>query len=324
METETKKRIIEAASAYAYRNGWANEENGTNGANKLASLSDVNISYISNMLNGVFTYVNSRKGTNEPIADIYFSKLAKAIGYAEEKQYWKHVTTSQFRDIIFELTEAKEKAATRVLIGEAGCGKSYTISKFQQANPTGTYVVTCFKEDTLPDLLGKIETALRIASTGSRSERIGRIARELYKSARKGEKPVLIFDESESLTGRTFGTLKSLYDSLNWICSIVLIGTDDLIDTLERAKRNRRPGMPQFYRRFKAGIRPLKSIDVTFGEFFSQLGFELDTELKKTLKKTCENYGELHDFLEPALKKAEEMGELLTDSFFRNYHKLNY
>ena len=322
MDIEIKKQIVEAAISYAYAQGWVNPDKGTNGATKLANISGVNIAYISNMLNGFFTYRNSTKNTQEPLADEHFEKLAKAIGYSIGKQYWVHARTKQFDNIIFELNEAKEEAATRVLIGEAGCGKTYTIGRFVQNKPEGTYVVTCFREDRLGDLLNKVERVLRLVSKGSNSERIHNIAMELYRSHKRGEKPVIIFDESESLTMRTFAMLKSLYDALNWTCGIVLIGTDDLVVTIEKMKKHAKPGMPQFYRRFKAGIRNLGTIDRSFSDFFVKINVE--PTLRRTLLQQCENYGELHDYLEPAMKKADTLGKPLTNEFFKSYHKLDY
>lgn len=45
-------------------------------------------------------------------------------------------------------------------------------------------------------------------------------------------------------------------------------------------------------------------------------------ELRILLRGLCGNYGELHDFLEPALREAAEDGVPLTDQYFRVKYKI--
>ena len=78
--------------------------------------------------------------------------------------------------------------------------------------------------------------------------------------------------------------------------------------------------MPQFYRRFKAGIRYIEPMDRGFVAFLSDKPYP--SSFKKTILSMCENYGELHDFLVPAMREADEMGIALTERFFRLKYKL--
>jgi hypothetical protein len=36
----------------------------------------------------------------------------------------------------------------------------------------------------------------------------------------------------------------------------------------------------------------------------------------------CTNYGELHDYLEPVLREADETEQPVTEALFRTYHNL--
>ena len=306
MTREEKQQIVKAAQAYMADKGISQ--------NELAKLTGVNASYLSNILKGVFTFTNSRTGEESPIADKWFLAMADRIGVKIKKEYWPLVQTEQFIDIVKELTEAKESAATRIIVGETGCGKSYTVERFRLAYPQGTYVVTCNQNDKICDLVRKIQQALKVSFDGSVSYRIDRISMELSRIADNGQHPVLIFDEAEYLTVRGLLSIKTIYDYLKGICGIVMIGTTDILDKLERSKR--REGMPQFIRRFKAGIRNVRPIDRTFAKFFDGRGYAKD--LINLLRMNADNYGELADYLEPALREADAQGKPLTKEFFES------
>ena len=213
-----------------------------------------------------------------------------------------------------ELTEAKETSTTRIIVGETGCGKSYTVERFRLAYPLGTYVVTCNQNDTISDLTRKIQKALKVSFEGSISYRIDRISVELSRIADNGQRPILILDEAEYLSTRGLLSIKTIYDYLKGVCAIVLIGTDDILNKLERTRR--KEGMPQFIRRFKAGIRHVRPIDRTFGKFLDGKGYGKD--LVRLLRMNADNYGELADYLEPAIREADRQGKELTKEFFES------
>lgn len=306
MNVDQKNEIIRTASAYM------DEKNVSQ--NELARISGVNASYLSSMLKGVFTFVNARNGKESDIDDKFFVMLAKHVGCKIEKDYWPLVETDQFLDIVKELTEAKNGAGTRIIVGETGCGKSYSVQRFFRAYPLGTYIITCNQNDNISDLIRKIQTALKVSFEGTVSYKIDRISMELSRLADNNYHPILIFDESEYLTIRGLLSIKTIYDYLKGICAIVMIGTNDILNKLE--KSSRKEGMPQFIRRFKAGIRNVRPIDRTFSQFFKER--EINKDLSRLLRMNADNYGELSDYLEPALREADKRGIPLTRELFES------
>lgn len=306
MNNEEKKLIVQAAQTYMSDKGISQ--------NEFARFTAVNASYLSSIMNGVFTFTNARTRKETDIDDKFFLMIAKAIGYKVSKDYWPLVETDQFVDIAKELTEAKETATTRIIVGETGCGKSYTVNKFMQAYPSGTYVITCNQNDTINDLIRKIQSALKVSFEGTVSYKIDRVSMELSRIADNGYNPILIFDESEYLSVRGLLSIKTIYDYLKNICAIVMIGTSDILNKLEKSRK--KEGMPQFIRRFKAGIRNVRPIDRTFAKFFE--GKEVGRDLKRLICMNADNYGELADFLEPAIREADRRGIQLTKEFFES------
>lgn len=310
MTQQEKQSIMDAARAYMSDKDISQ--------NELCARSGVNASYMVNMMKGDFNFINSRNGNASEIKDIYFQKLASTIGYSFKKEYWPMVETPQLRDIYAALLDAKEESKTRMIIGETGCGKTYTLSRFAGAYPKGTYIVTCSRLDRQNDLIRKIQVAIGKDFTGTGSQRIDRISVELSRRYDAGMKPVLIFDEAEYLTISGLLGVKTIYDYLKDMCGIVFVGTDDLLSNLERTLH--KTGMKQFYSRFKAGKRVVRSIDRDYTTFLKGRGF--DKELIGELKKEASNYRELSDYLIPALKEADRIGVPLTAELFKSMNYL--
>ena len=114
--------------------------------------------------------------------------------------------------------------------------------------------------------------------------------------------------------------LKGLYDGVINYASVVMIGTSQLTDALQKLSHSNKNGAPQFFRRIKAGIRVIPA-HKDFKPFFQKFKID-DKGLRDLLTRLCNNYGELHDYLEPALREADEAGQPLTEQFFRVMYNL--
>ena len=126
---------------------------------------------------------------------------------------------------------------------------------------------------------------------------------------------MVIFDEAEYMRQPALCNMKELYDNLNGICSIILMGNDQLTNHLEKMRKKNKDGIPQLYRRIKFGKRELPAIDRTFKEFLK--GFEITPQVAKFLRENCDNYGELHDVLVTSLREADRTNKPLTENFIR-------
>lgn len=283
-------------------------------ANVFADLSGVPANYLSNMRAGNTSIIVNK---NEVIiSDKYWIKMANTIGFELKKAYWKTIITPQMKQILATLEDAKEFGYTNVIIGETGCGKTWISDLFVAQDPKATYKVTVGSTDTINDLLDKICDVLRLPQNHSKSKKITTIIKALKNKREEGLKPALIFDEAEYMKQATLCNTKELHDHLNKHCALVLIGTDQLESKLEKLKKKNRDGVPQFYRRIKFGIRRLINIDTSFKDFIKELEIT-DKELIKFLQKNCENYGELHDVLVPAMREADRLEQPLTLNLVR-------
>lgn len=264
--------------------------------------------YLTSILRGIFTY-DAGKGNVGDIPVKHFKKLADLVDFPLEKKYWKIRQTPQLTQMIAILEEAKAHAYTRLIIGETGSGKSHTLELYAKKNPASVFFVKVGSEDTLNILLDKVAKVLRVPLRRHKSQKIRDISMALEGLHLYGKKPQLIFDESEYLKVSALCSIKEFYDYLDKHCSIVLIGTNQLTDQIDKLRRKDAKGIPQLYRRIKFGIRRLPPIDKNFKEFLNDIE---DKTLVRFLQRECANYGELHDVLVPCMREADRIGEPLT------------
>ena len=304
---DQKNQIAKAAQDYCTANQLSQQQ--------LAIKTDINAGYLSLILRGQYnTTVN---GKNVEITDKWFVRLADFIGVRLQKTYWEVIPTAEFTAMMSALEDSKEHAETRIIIIETGNGKTFSIDKFANQNPQFTYTITLNEVYKIGDVIKDLCKHLNIEETGSAAGKIKRINAKLGEIARAGNKPVIIFDEAEMASLNLLRMLKSLYDGVKGLAGITLVGTPQLLTNLSKACTKDKVGMPQFYRRFKAGIRQIKTSKANkYASFYAALGIE-DTGLQKLLNLLCDNYGELNDYLQPALRDADRQGLPLTESFFR-------
>ncbi len=304
MNNEVKKQIIEAVEAYMAEHGISQ--------NDIAKRSGVNARYIGAMRDGNYI-VSAGDGKMVEIADKHFEKLAEAVGLSIRKTYWPIRSTEQLLETMAILQDAKNFGYTNVIIGATGCGKSYAVELFKKQHPVDAFVITVSQLDNIGDLLDKVIDLLKITPAKTKSKKLRDIVKKLHAMKLDKLSPILIFDECEYMKQPALCAMKELYDNLKGCCAIILSGHPQLETNIEKLRKKDRDGIPQFARRIKFGIRRLPNIDRRFQLFVDGL----DKSLCKFLSDNCENYGELHDVLVPAMREADRTGEPLTEAFVR-------
>ncbi|GAA4156764.1 hypothetical protein GCM10022217_16130 [Chryseobacterium ginsenosidimutans] len=305
MNNTTKNNIIDALNQWLIDNDYS--------ANDFSAKSNIPSSYISYMRKK--TYFIKVSGNDVEIDDKYFRMICDVIDFDPENRLaWTPRQTPQFTQMITYLTDAKKHGYTNIIIGETGSGKTYCTDIFIKQNPKDVFKITVGSLDTITDLLDKLGRSMRIPLAGTPSKKLRSITQEITKLKFDGREPMIVWDESEYLKQATLCNIKELHDNLYGKCALIMIGTNQLLTKIERLKNKNAPGMPQFYRRVKYGIRELRPIDTRFKEFLTSIA---DKDLRRFLQDECENYGELHDALLPAMREADRMGEPLTENLVR-------
>jgi len=313
MTTQQKNQVIEDAVRYM------NEKSISQA--RMAVLTGINEGYLSNMLRGNYK-IKIGNGHIVDIDEKWFYALSEKVGSEVEKQYWETVPTPEFVQMITSLESFKKTSKSGMIIGSTGMGKTYTCEKFASKHPQHTYKVTVNELHTLGDILNDLLFQMGADTGGSYLSRLEKIRLKMRWLKRQGGKPIIILDEFENAKSPLIKTIKALYDGIKGYGSIVLIGTDQLPKKIERLRSLNRDGMPQFWRRFKAGTKHIEPMQrKNFASVLEKMGVN-DKGLCRLLHDLCDNYGELNDYLEPALRESDLEGKPLTEDYFRLLYNL--
>lgn len=306
MKIETKRKVVNQARAFRDEHNMSNAD--------FAKGSGVRNEYLSHIFkDGSDFTISTGKGKKTDIADKYFKQMAEYIGLELKPTFWQIEATNQLVKSLGILKDAKDYGETNIIIGETGSGKTQSLEVFARKNPTDTFVITVGSTDNLGDLIDKIIDKLKITVGKTKSKKIRDISKKLRNMEAAGHSPQIIFDEAEYMKQPALCSIKELYDHLNKHCSLVLVGTDQLLNNIDSLRKKNKPGIPQFYRRIKFGIRYLPAVDRSFSLFLKGL----PKDVVKLLRRICDNYGELHDVLVPVRREADRTGEDITAAFIK-------
>lgn len=309
MQQQQRTQILEAAKAYMASHSLSQ--------NELAKKADINQGYLSQMLAGKTEMFVNNKPT--PIADKWFIQLAGVVGLQQQQAIWQPLPTLQMVRIIDTLNVSKQTGRAAMLIGPTGCGKSYATEIFCTKNPNHTYKITVSSLYRLRDIINELGELLGIEYLFTNKSKVDAICKKLIDIKRSGGNPIIIIDEGENMKLPVLHMVKALYDVLKNYCSIVIIGTEELLTKLIKLRNKKKDGIPQLYRRFKAGCVTVEP-QTNFKLFFEK--YAIEKGLAKLLTELCDNYGELNDYLESALKYAQSKGQELTEDMFRLLYNL--
>jgi DNA transposition AAA+ family ATPase len=243
-----------------------------------------------------------------------------------QKQYtgWANLQTIQSKEILSELIDAKEHRRAKLLIAETGNGKSHTIKLFAAAKPKNTFVVVVGDSFKLVDVADAILEMMGLRTKETRiREKLAVITAHMKQLASDKGNPVIIIDEAENLKPVSLRMMKELYDAIIDYSGMVLIGTEQILDTIFNKRKRNRTGVPQLWRRFKAGTRDVTPLNKArdFKPFYDRY-IPGDLDLQDLLTSLCENYGELHDYLDPFLWFCKSQDKPINEQTFRLFHKI--
>lgn len=237
-----------------------------------------------------------------------------------EKAFWETELTTQFKEMIAWLEASKNRGGFGAIIGKTGAGKTYTTNKFCLKHPEHTYKITVSDLHTLQDIMNELLDVFSLNGQWRTKNKLDLITKHVKQLHTQGCKVMIIIDEAENLKIGVIRMLKALYDRIGNYCSIMLIGTPELLDKLERMKKKQREGVEQFYSRIKSGIKMLTDVNKDYAMFLNK--YVEDKGLRKLLISLSDNYRELHDYLYPVIREVREKGLPLTEHLFRLYHSM--
>lgn len=184
--------------------------------------------------NGYISLMINRKW--DAISDEAWRNVQKQVSIAPEGG-WTLVETTNHKRLTMLFEDARNYAMTFGIIGDAGCGKSFT-SEHYGTHPN-VYVVECSSYFNRRDFLQALLSAMgRNASSYS----LSLMMQTIIDHIRRAENPVIILDEADKLDDKVLYFFISLYNALEGKCGMILMATSVLQDRIERGVRLNKKG----------------------------------------------------------------------------------
>ena len=191
-------------------------------ANKAQVQLQVSGATISKMING----------KHQDIADDMWRKMAAKLGMSLVEE-WKHAETTPYRVFTWVFNDSQRYANVYGVTCEPGSGKTYTLDRYRTSYPNVFYA-KCQRKSSESEMLINI-----LSSMGKKASNrhVHYLLNEVLKVVERVETPVIIIDELEKVPPNTLFAVIDLYNLLEHKCGIVLLGTPNLKERVERGVR---------------------------------------------------------------------------------------
>ena len=180
-------------------------------------------------------------------------RLARVVGFQKnETQAWNTAETGMFKYISTQLSICKDQSLCRMLVDEAGFGKTYAAKEFAR-NHSNTFYIDCSDSSNKNRLIRTIATAVGASTAGTYDDML---ADALFALGNMN-KPQLIFDEAGEIckNADAIMVLKRIYNHLEYTCSMYLIGSNGLRKVMTNRRRRDMQGYHEVFDRFQSDFK---------------------------------------------------------------------
>lgn len=193
-----------------------------------------------------------RSGKYGAKGDDIYMKIALALGYSFDNSNWNiAVNTTDFRIVAEVLNDAKQESMFLGISDNAGIGKTAPSDIFLSQNRTaGVYKINCKEWAGRAFLLHVLQEIGAEQPKGylSVNAMIDSVASTFKKVTHL--KPLLIVDQANSLRPSALRTFIHLFNELEDVLGLVIIGTENLEVEIKRGVRLNKKGYDEIDSRF--------------------------------------------------------------------------
>ncbi len=232
------------------------ERKGFNSASKFAKSIGFGPADMSNLKGGKWKQNPSLIGSEKWI------RLARLVGFQKnEVAAWNTAETGMFKYIFTQLDLCKSQSLCRMLVDDAGFGKTYAAREFARNNPNVFYI-DCSDCNRKNSLIRSLAIAVGASTTGTYDDMLADVLFALGNM----NKPLLIFDEAGEIckNPEAIMVLKRIYNHLEYACAMYLIGSNGFKKVMLNRKRRDVQGYHEVFDRFQCDFK--KCIPVTLND----------------------------------------------------------
>lgn len=215
------------------------------------------------------TCIQILKHNWDTVSEQMWINVGKQIGW-NTKQI-AIVETQDVRTLVEFFAIAREEGANFAITGNTGFGKTSTARWYESMNKKQpVYHIRCSEYWNKRIFLGEILSKMGINNTGFN---VGEMMNAIVSNLRKQYQPLLIIDEIDKVSDNVLYFYITLYNELEGLCGIVMLGTDYLSKRINKGVQRNTKGF--------------KEINSRLGSKF----ITLDGTDKKEVAEICQAHG---------------------------------
>lgn len=158
---------------------------------------------------------------------------------------WNIVETRSYRLLQQILKDAQKNSLVMGITGDAGCGKTQSISNYAAA-AKNCFLLKCKDYWNRRYFLNEL---YRSMGKNSNADSIPELMDEIIMELKRKENPVIVLDEADKLNDSVLYFFISLYNDLEDACGMVLLATDHLEKRIKRGVRLNKKGYKEIFSR---------------------------------------------------------------------------
>ncbi len=187
------------------------------------------------------------KGNDRLVGVQKWLRLAHRVGYEfTARQRWQTAETMTYRAIRRQLEMCANDGLCAIFCDEAGLGKTHAVREFCANTPNAFYV----NGGSFPRKIAFIRALATSMGINPDKSRVEEVLTDIITYLKALRHPVIVVDEAGDLHNNTYLLLKRLYNELEFICGIYLVGARGLKKRIDSAVRNRTNGFEEVFSRF--------------------------------------------------------------------------
>lgn len=173
-------------------------------------------------------------------------RLAHKVGYEFTSiQSWRTAETATYVRITRQLDICRNEGLSAIYCDEAGWGKSHAAKAYCATHPNAFYI----NGGSFPRKVAFIRALSTAVGINPDKSKVEDALQDVITYLKAIHKPVIVIDEAGDLHNGTYALLKRIYNELEFVCGLYLIGARDLKKRIDSAIRNRTSGFEEVFSR---------------------------------------------------------------------------
>jgi DNA transposition AAA+ family ATPase len=186
-------------------------------------------------------------------------RIARAVRFEfNPRQRWVTAPTETYKFITQQLRTCQQESLCSIFCDEAGLGKTHAVREYADNNANAYYINGGAHARKISLVRGLAQAVGLNPDKGTTEE----VFQDVMMFLKASTNPLIIIDEAGDLHNNAYMLIKRLYNELEFVCGIYLIGARGLKKRIDSAIRVRTNGFEEVFSRFGARYSTVLPQDV--------------------------------------------------------------